>query len=221
MPRPRADGGTCHQVKWRLGGSRAGAWQTETLTSKHRAESFREDVEAAGHQWPEGWIKGHGYLADLEEPPPPVPTFAAVAEAYFTRQEARTKRGKIKGHTLQRDRRTCEMHLAPTFGAKAFIDIESDDVEAWIDAQLDAGSAPKTIRNWHGPLATGARWGESIALRVGDATVDAAEQTVVLLIQRAWSQRAGDDPAPIDTTAGETRAWARKVTGWLAVGDER
>ncbi|WP_448058740.1 tyrosine-type recombinase/integrase [Cellulomonas hominis] len=257
-------------MKWRLGGTREGAWQAESFSSsEHRAQSFREDVETAGHQWPDGWVRGHGYVVESDEPPPPEPTFAEVAEAYFVRQEARTKRGKIKDHTLQRDRRSSELHLTPTFGAKAFIDIEADDIEAWIGAQLDAGAAPKTIRNWHGLLAaicghgqkvmklrpdlpsalsdlpeldasearqirfyqhgewallrgclkddvrlladtllaTGARWGEATALRVGDATVNATEQTVVLLIRRAWSQRATDDPAPIDTSGGETKAW--------------
>ncbi|MBW8800851.1 MAG: hypothetical protein JF597_47050 [Streptomyces sp.] len=50
----KADEVTSHQVKWRLGGSRTGGWQTEIFdpdeTGKKAAEVFRDAVNAAGQQ---------------------------------------------------------------------------------------------------------------------------------------------------------------------------
>ena len=39
-----------------------GDWQSETLYSARDAEHFHADVEAAGEQWTDGWVKGIGYL---------------------------------------------------------------------------------------------------------------------------------------------------------------
>jgi hypothetical protein len=55
-------GGAHYQVKWRLGGAREGAWQSETSTDGRAAAKFKADVEAYDHAWPDGWVKGHGYL---------------------------------------------------------------------------------------------------------------------------------------------------------------
>ena len=71
--RKRSDGGTSFLVRWRLGGSRAGRPQLETFgagsdaRNRARAEGFRDTVAAAGEQWPEGWVKGAGFVR--EQPP--------------------------------------------------------------------------------------------------------------------------------------------------------
>ena len=70
-PRRRRDGGTSYTVTWRLGGARDGAQQTETFHEKTKARTFRQDVEDAGHQWPDGWVKGYGYVRVVEEPDAP------------------------------------------------------------------------------------------------------------------------------------------------------
>ncbi len=68
-PDPHASGkGASHQVRWRSGGTRAGTQRYESFTTLTKAERFRIQVEEAGEQWPDGWVKGRGYLA--EEPPP-------------------------------------------------------------------------------------------------------------------------------------------------------
>ena len=69
--RPRADGGTSHDVRWVQGGGRAirgQVEQTETFPAGSRALAFKAAVEEAGHDWPinsDGvrWTKGLGYVA--------------------------------------------------------------------------------------------------------------------------------------------------------------
>ena len=58
--RPRRDGTVALKVQWRLGGQRDGAWQSETFDDKKQALMFQALVEAHGHRWPDGWVKGWG-----------------------------------------------------------------------------------------------------------------------------------------------------------------
>lgn len=123
VARTRADGGTTWQVKWRQGGTRDGTWQSESFTAEARAETFRLDVEHAGHQWPAGWVKSAGYVAEPAPPSAPEPTFANVATAYFTQQERRVKRGKLTLHTrLFADPETAFHTIPGTQTATQFVD---------------------------------------------------------------------------------------------------
>jgi integrase len=70
-------------------------------------------------------------------------------------------------------------------------------------------------------LATGVRWGEVSAIRVGDLVVQ-DDQTLSIHIQRAWSVRATDDTTAIDTAAGENTRWRLDLpksrrTRWVVV----
>ena len=66
--RKRAAGGTSCTVRWRLGGTRDGRPQNETFgagsdaQNAARADGFKRMVEAAGNNWPEGWVKGEGFV---------------------------------------------------------------------------------------------------------------------------------------------------------------
>jgi len=66
--RRRSDGGLSARVRWRLGGIRDGQRQVETFSAGTdeqnlaRAAGFRKMVEAAGQQWPDGWVKGEGFV---------------------------------------------------------------------------------------------------------------------------------------------------------------
>src|SRR5688572_5393681 len=87
----RSDGGTSAAVRWRLGGARSGPMQTETFSAGSddqnlaRAEGFRRMVEAGGHEWPDGWVKGMGFVRPRQDADPmqPPPTVAAVGEEYI------------------------------------------------------------------------------------------------------------------------------------------
>jgi len=258
--RRRADGELSYRVRWRLGGTRDGAFQTETFTSEARARSFKEDVEAAGNFWPRGWRKGEGYVEQAATGN----SFEAVVDHFLMEQERRIARGRVKAYTVHRYRGTILRHFMPAFGTMPLSDIAAEDVTDWVDAEIDAGWSPKSIKNWHGVLysvmqhgqkrmglrpdnpcdltelpeansrdarqvrffqegewalmrgclkedvhlltdvmlATGVRWGEVSAFRVGDATVR-GEDTVSLHVVRAWSTRAPDDKAPIKYEEGE------------------
>lgn len=147
-PRPRSDGGTSYQVRFRLGGARDGAVQSETFTTRERAEVFRLDVDEAGHYWPRGWLKGEGYVQQSSD----VKTLADVAEDYFAHQERRITRGRVKAYTVYRYRRTYALHVRLALGDTPFAYIADDEIADWIDGLVEAGSAPKSIRNYHGVL---------------------------------------------------------------------
>src|SRR5947209_13307079 len=59
--RRRKDGTIGFKVQWRLGGSRGGPWQSETFDDRRAAAKFQAQVEANGHRWPDGWVKGVGF----------------------------------------------------------------------------------------------------------------------------------------------------------------
>ncbi|MGI8700622.1 MAG: hypothetical protein ACR2JU_05340 [Nocardioidaceae bacterium] len=78
----RKDGGSSARVVWRLGATREGAYQSETFGAGSdaqnvaRAQGFKKMVDAAGQRWPDGWVKGEGFVrprweADPLKPPQP------------------------------------------------------------------------------------------------------------------------------------------------------
>ena len=147
VPRTRADGSIVVQIKWR----QDGRYHSESFNTLRLASEFRTAVEAAGNRWPDGWVRGEGWAPALVEPA--VLTFgdvAAGAEGYFAQQERRVKRGKLKPYTLHRDRRTYHLHLEEMFAHVPFTKLDENDISDWVDDQLDAGTAPKTVRNRHG-----------------------------------------------------------------------
>jgi integrase len=157
--RPRADGGTSYQVVWVLGGGRSGMGrdQAETFTSEARALQFKEEVEAAGHQWPTDrngvqWRKGEGYVRPHAEPVAEIPTFGQVAERYFDYQAKMVKLGHLSAYMLHRYRRSYVLHLSTAFGDLPFTEIQAGDIEDWMVDQRDLPSSGKSIRNRHGLL---------------------------------------------------------------------
>jgi len=80
--RKRSDGGLSATVVWRLGAVRDGAYQSETFSAGTdaqnlaRADGFKKMVDAGGQRWPDGWVKGEGFVrppgeADPLKAPPP------------------------------------------------------------------------------------------------------------------------------------------------------
>jgi integrase len=137
VERKRRDGSCAFQVRWRQGES----WQSETFGAKRAAARFALDVEEAGHRWPRGWTPGIGYEA--AEPAPSAISFAEFAGQYLATRTA------VSSYQLTRYR-SAVTRLASHFELVEAIDDQR--VAAWIGAMLDAGSAPKTIANYHGLL---------------------------------------------------------------------
>jgi hypothetical protein len=85
----RSDGGVSARAVWRLGGSRDGAYQSETFSAgtdavnMERARGFKSMVDAAGQRWPEGWVRGEGFVRPSgSDPMCPPPRFDEIGEEY-------------------------------------------------------------------------------------------------------------------------------------------
>lgn len=171
--RVRKDGGITYSVQWREGGKRTGKGCSEPFGDEAHAKSFKAHVEAAGNNWPDGWVKGHGFMRQAQPEPDALdkPTFDDFAHRYvtdiLTGVESRT-RGDY--HTM----------ITQQFGAFADlpIDIPSrEHISRWVNTQeagepdptrttrgrpdperpsdwLHHPAAPKTIANRHGLLFT-------------------------------------------------------------------
>ncbi|HEU0130944.1 MAG TPA: site-specific integrase [Mycobacteriales bacterium] len=151
--RTRSDGTVGYTVYWRLGGTRAGAQQSETFDSRQEARDFALDVEAAGHQWPAGWVRGVGYVRLADEP-------AAAPEPHrlldFGREFVAQRTGigpDTRSDYLSQVQRL-DGWLTSLFGAAPLVEhLSADDVRRLVNAREAAGAAPKTISNYHGLLS--------------------------------------------------------------------
>lgn len=164
---------TAWLVKWRLGGARDGAQQTErfdpTEEGRESAEVFRDAVNEAGQQWPLGWVKGKGLIGEdaPEEDPELCYRFDRYALAMY---EGKTG---IEEQYRQDCLRDLRRWLFPTFGncdIRSTVHFNGDTVTAWVrnleQTMVRKGRAPKegpgklrrmspkTIRNLHGLLFT-------------------------------------------------------------------
>ncbi|MEV7584370.1 tyrosine-type recombinase/integrase [Streptomyces erythrochromogenes] len=151
---------TSFQVKWRDGGGRDGAWQSETFEDQDSAGVFKTAVDEAGQHWPPGWVKGQGYIAAQPAQP---------EDRYRFRQYATTMIDNRTG-IEERYRKDChrdlKTYLFPTFGECDVRSVEhfsSDTIDAWIrkleQTWIWRGPdkkrlSPKTIRNLHGLLSS-------------------------------------------------------------------
>lgn len=163
--RTRRSGDITYSVQWREGGARTGRQCSEPFADEVQAKSFKIHVEAAGHRWPDGWIKGRGFVREGAAAPAPEPatgaveTFGHFAHRYvddiLTGVEPRT-RGDY--HTM----------IDQQFAAFADLPVDaprSADVSRWVNLQEAGIPGPagdddwvkrparaKTLANRHGLL---------------------------------------------------------------------
>lgn len=117
--RTLADGRARYWVKWRLGGTRGGAPQSEPFDTRADAHTFTLHVEAAGHHWPEnwiprqgwaeGWVPGHGWINTSQDDEPEA---EPVIFADFARELIDSMTG-IAERTRADYHRELELHLVP------------------------------------------------------------------------------------------------------------
>jgi integrase len=149
--RPRADGTPTYRVMWRKGGTRDGSWESETFLRKTEATRFRRDVDATGQDWPEGWVKGVGYVSTGPEPIIEVP-FLPYAQTYVRDLTGITPATR---HRYDRQVAALDQQLRPIVGADLTVaNLEEVHVRRWVNAREAAGARPKTIANYHGLLYT-------------------------------------------------------------------
>ncbi|OUZ11052.1 hypothetical protein BHE97_06385 [Aeromicrobium sp. PE09-221] len=152
--RHRTDSGISVRVKWRLGGGRTGPFQIETFSAgtdaqnRARAEGFKKMVEAAGGNWPDGWVKGEGFVRSRDDRYVPPPPFAEVAEEYV-RQIVDLSPGQRSRYLSQvRVLRETEVRGIRIFN-RPIDAITEKDIKAWL---IDWDRSIKTKANYHGLL---------------------------------------------------------------------
>jgi integrase len=147
--RKRKDGTIGYKVQWRLGGSRTGPWQSETFDDKRAAARFQVQVEANGHRWPEGWVKGVGFaerVAVADEVP--LVDFGTAHIRRLTKAGPHTQTTYLKQLNRIVSQLADLKRVTPTVQ-----NVTSDDDQDWIVTRRKAGASPKTIANEHGLLS--------------------------------------------------------------------
>ena len=153
--RRRGDGGVSVRVEWRLGGGRGALRQEETFSAgsdeqnQARAEGFKKMVEAAGQDWPDGWVKGEGFVrARVDDRYCAPPSFATVGEEYV-RQIVELSPGQRKRYLAQ-IRTLAGTDVRGTRIFDQTVDaIAERDIKAWL---IDWDRSLKTKANYHGLL---------------------------------------------------------------------
>lgn len=131
-----------YRVRWYQDGQR----QSETFTNRDRAREFKGAVEAAGQQWPDGWIPGHGHSEQHTHA-----TGQMIGQWCETAVLARSGISKKTRSDYLRDL-TNHLHNLAEIPLE---DLTRTQVGAWVNELDDAeGLAPKTIKNMHGLLSS-------------------------------------------------------------------
>ncbi|GAA4124237.1 hypothetical protein GCM10022215_31770 [Nocardioides fonticola] len=148
----RADGGTAARVVWRLGGG-GGPYQSETCGAGSdaqnlaRADGFKKMVEAAGQRWPEGWVRGEGFVRPSgADPLKAPPRFVDLGEEYV-RQIVDISPGQRKrylGHLGVLRSLRVGGQLVFT---KPVTGLTEADLKAWL---IEWDRSLKTKANYHG-----------------------------------------------------------------------
>ncbi|MFE9127709.1 tyrosine-type recombinase/integrase [Streptomyces sp. NPDC007148] len=150
---------TSYQVRWRDGGAASGDWQTERFDDEESAGVFKNAVDEAGQNWPPGWVKGKGYIAQ--------DSYEGELRYRFDRwaRQSVENRTASKRYKLQKQR-ALEMYIFPTFGN---CDIRSAEhfskatIGAWVNKMLRTkvkrgakikDMSPETLRGLHGLLSS-------------------------------------------------------------------
>lgn len=134
-----------YRIKFREGGGN-GPWQSETLTSKAAAATFKQAVEEAGHYWPPEWDRVHRRWKTKNTTDGRMVTLDQWASEWLEGLSGVAERTR---HDYQRDLR---LHIRPAFGQTYLDELTPIDVSKWVNRLEAAGKAPKTIANVHGLL---------------------------------------------------------------------
>ena len=152
--RRRADGGLTARVIWRLGGGRDAVRVSETFSvgsaaqNLARADGFKRMVEAGGERWPDGWVKGEGFVRplDVADPLTRPPRFDEIGEEYV-RQIVDLSPGQRKRYLGQLE----VLAGTPVRGSLVFagpvIAIGEAQLKTWL---IEWDRSSKTKANYHG-----------------------------------------------------------------------
>ncbi|WP_019548418.1 tyrosine-type recombinase/integrase [Streptomyces sulphureus] len=162
VERPRKGGESTFQVKWRQDGS---GWQSEKFGDRTSAESFKKLVDAHEQRWPHGWVRGQGFVEEVQQPGDmPLVEWAHRYVSRLTGVDERTQddyRRDVDLHlSVLRHTQPSGRVIEATIG-----NLTADDVQDWVRAQkrgepdperpgewLRRKAGPKSIANRHGLL---------------------------------------------------------------------
>ncbi len=152
--RRRSDGGVSARVVWRLGGARDGAYQAETFSAGTdaqnlaRADGFKKMVDAAGQRWPDGWVKGEGFVRPPGEADPlkARPRFVDLGEEYV-RQIVDLSPGQRKRYLGQLRVLAGTRVRGSLVFTKPVTALTEADLKEWL---IDWDRSLKTKANYHG-----------------------------------------------------------------------
>lgn len=158
--RKRRDGGTSCQVQWRLGGARTGPRQTETFgagtdeQNRARADGLLKMVTAAGENWPDGWVKGQGFVrARVDADPMLRPPSVTEIGSEYVRQIVECSPGQRKRYQDQLRILKDVVVPGPSGGYCPFdrpvTSVREADIKAWL---IGWNRSLKTKANYHGLL---------------------------------------------------------------------
>ncbi|MBH1932926.1 site-specific integrase [Streptomyces sp. AV19] len=163
VERPKRDGTSTFQVRWRDGGGRVGKVETENFDSEDAAEQFKDLVNAHRQHWPPGWVRGVGFVE--EKPIPgdrPLTDYADQYVRRLTGTDRRTREDYARDIRLHLSR---IVHTTPSgLVVPATVgNVVSGDIQDWVALQQDGvrdperpeewvyrKADPKSIRNRHG-----------------------------------------------------------------------
>jgi integrase len=165
VERPKSDGTTTFQVKWRDGGGRTDPTQTEKFGDRQSAEQFKRLVDAHGQHWPPGWVRGAGFVEpDTSPNDMPLLAWAHRYADKLTGIDERTRKDykrDIDNHFATIGHTTRDGAVAPA----TVCNVLQDDVTDWVRSQekglpdpdspgvwLRRKASPKSIANRHGLL---------------------------------------------------------------------
>ena len=130
-----------------------GAYQAETFSAGSdaqnlaRADGFKKMVDAAGQRWPDGWVKGEGFVRPAGASPLTAPPrFDEIGEEYV-RQIVDLSPGQRKRYLGQLKVLAGTQVRGSLIFTKAVTAIEESDLKDWL---IDWDRSLKTKANYHG-----------------------------------------------------------------------
>ena len=150
----RGDGGLTVRVIWRPAGGRETprVWETfgagSDAQNLARADGFKRMVEAAGQRWPDGWVRGEGFVRprDVTDPLIPPPAFNAIGEEYV-RQIVDLSPGQRKRYLGQLKVLAGTSVRGSLVFAGPVTGIDEAQLKSWL---IDWDRSLKTKANYHG-----------------------------------------------------------------------
>ncbi|MFI0768562.1 tyrosine-type recombinase/integrase [Streptomyces sp. NPDC021218] len=144
VERPKKDGTSTFQVKWRQDGE----WQSEKFGDVDSADAFKRLVEAHGGKWPHGWVRGEGFV-EKPKVPGDMP-FVRYAERYVDRLTGIDVRTREDYHREIRIHLSLLQHAEPSGHVipATICNVESDDITDWVRLEEQGQPDPDTEGRW-------------------------------------------------------------------------